>query len=143
MFRWMYSSRKMEEALQQNIHFMWLSAMSTPDHNTINRFRSDRLKDVLQQIFTQVVQLLVAEGLLSIKELYVDGTKIEANANRYTFVWGKSIKTNKEKINQQLDELWRYAQTIACEELNNTEPTDFDTIDAEKVNILWIENPEV
>ena len=47
-----YSSRKIEEALQQNIHFMWLSAMSTPDHNTINRFRSGRLKDVLQQIFT-------------------------------------------------------------------------------------------
>jgi transposase len=128
-----YSSRKIEEALQQNIHFMWLSAMSTPDHNTINRFRSDRLKDVLQQIFTQVVQLLVAEGLLNIKELYVDGTKIEANANRYTFVWGKSIKTNKEKIKQQLNELWQYAQKVAAEEMNDTDPTDFDKIDADKV----------
>src|SRR5688500_7037034 len=105
-----YSSRKIEEAVSQNIHFMWLTAMSTPDHNTINRFRSDRLKDVLRQIFTQVVQLLVAEGLLNIKELYVDGTKIEANANRYTFVWGKAIKTNKERIKQQLNELWQYAQ---------------------------------
>jgi transposase len=93
-----YSSRKIEEALQQNIHFMWLSGMSTPDHNTINRFRSERLKDVLRQIFTQVVQLLAAEGLLSIKELYTDGTKIEANANRYTFVWGNAIKSHKEKI---------------------------------------------
>jgi len=128
-----YSSRKIEEALQQNIHFMWLSAMSTPDHNTINRFRSDRLQDVLQQIFTQVVHLLVAEGLLNIKELYVDGTKIEANANRYTFVWGKSIKTNKEKIKQQLNELWQYAQKVAAEEMNDTDPTDFDKIDADKV----------
>jgi transposase len=128
-----YSSRKIEEALQQNIHFMWLSAMSTPDHNTINRFRSDRLKDVLQHIFTQVVHLLVAEGLLNIKELYVDGTKIEANANRYTFVWGKAIKTNQAKIKQQLNELWQYAQKVAAEEMNDTDPTDFDTIDAEKV----------
>src|SRR5437870_3065297 len=40
-----YSSRKIEEALQQNIHFMWLSGMSEPDHNTINRFRGERLKD--------------------------------------------------------------------------------------------------
>jgi len=128
-----YSSRKIEESLQQNIHFMWLAAMNTPDHNTINRFRSERLKEVLQKIFTQVVQLLVAEGLLNIKELYVDGTKIEANANRYTFVWGKSIKTNKEKMKQQLDELWQYAQTIAAEELNDTDPTGFDNIDAEKV----------
>ena len=93
-----YSSRKIEEAVQTNIHFMWLAALNKPDHNTINRFRSDRLKGVLQQIFAQVVQLLVAEGLLNIKELYVDGTKIEANANRYTFVWGKAIKTSKERI---------------------------------------------
>ena len=128
-----YSSRKIEEAVNQNIHFMWLAGMNTPDHNTINRFRSERLKGVLQQIFAQVVQLLVAEGLLNIKELYVDGTKIEANANRYTFVWGKAIKTNKEKMKQQLDELWQYAQKVATEEMNDTDPTDFDKIDAEKV----------
>ena len=48
-----YSSRKIEEALQQNIHFMWLSGMSTPDHNTINRFRGERLKEPLKKIFTQ------------------------------------------------------------------------------------------
>jgi len=128
-----YSSRKIEEALQQNIHFMWLSGMSTPDHNTINRFRSERLKDVLKQIFTQVVELLAAEGLLSIKELYTDGTKIEANANRYTFVWGNAIKSHKEKIKKQLNELWKYSQKIAAEELDDTDPSGFDKIDAEKV----------
>jgi len=128
-----YSSRKIEEALQQNIHFMWLSAMSTPDHNTINRFRSERLKDVLRQIFTQVVQLLAQEGLLSIKELYTDGTKIEANANRYTFVWGNAIKITKEKIKKQLDELWQYAQKVAAQEMDDTDPSGFDKIDAEKV----------
>ena len=128
-----YSSRKIEEALQQNVHFMWLAAMSTPDHNTINRFRGDRLKGVLQQVFAQVVQLLASEGLLNIKELYVDGTKIEANANRYTFVWGKAIKTSREKIKKQLEDLWQYAQNIAASEIDDTDPSDFDTIDAEKV----------
>ena len=128
-----YSSRKIEEALQQNVCFMWLSAMVTPDHNTINRFRGERLKDVLRHIFTQVVELLAQEGLLSIKELYTDGTKIEANANRYTFVWGKAIKTNKEKIKKQLDELCQYAQKVAAEEMNDTDPSGFDKIDAQKV----------
>ena len=128
-----YSSRKIEEALQQNIHFMWLSGMSTPDHNTINRFRSDRLKESLKKIFTQVVQLLAAEGLLSLKEIYTDGTKIEANANRYTFVWGNAVKTNKEKMKLQLDELWKYAQGIAASELDDTDPDGFDKIDKEKV----------
>jgi transposase len=128
-----YSSRKIEEASQQNVCFMWLSGMTTPDHNTINRFRGERLKDVLRDIFTQVVQLLAQEGLLSIKELYTDGTKIEANANRYTFVWGNAIKTNKEKIKKQLDELWQYAQKVAAEEMDDTDPSGFDKIDAEKV----------
>lgn len=62
-----YSSRKIEAALKENIHYMWLSGMNTPDHNTINRFRSDRLKDVLRQVFTQVVVLLAEQGLLNIK----------------------------------------------------------------------------
>ena len=128
-----YSSRKMEEALQQNVHFMWLAAMNKPDHNTINRFRGERLKGVLQQIFGQVALLLASEGLLNIKELYVDGTKIEANANRYTFVWGKAIKTNTEKIKKQLEELWQYAQKIAASEMDDTDPSGFDTISAEKV----------
>jgi transposase len=128
-----YSSRKIEEALQQNIHFMWLAGMSKPDHNTINRFRSDRLKEPLKKIFTQVVKLLAEEGLLSIKEIYTDGTKIEANANRYTFVWGNAIKTNKEKMKQQLDALWQYAQGIAASELDDTDPGGFDKIDKEKV----------
>jgi transposase len=128
-----YSSRKIEAALKENIHYMWLSGMSTPDHNTINRFRSDRLKEVLRQVFTQVVLLLAQEGLLNIKELYTDGTKIEANANRYTFVWGKAIKTSKERIKKQLDELWQYAQNIAAAELPDTDPSGFDKIDAEKV----------
>ena len=128
-----YSSRKIEEQLQQNIHYMWLSGMSTPDHNTINRFRGERLKAPLKKIFVQVVNLLAAEGLLSLKELYTDGTKIEANANRYTFVWGNAIRTNKEKMKQQLDELWKYAQNIAAWENDDTDPSGFDKIDKEKV----------
>ena len=128
-----YSSRKIEAALKENIHFMWLSGMSKPDHNTINRFRSERLKDVLRQIFTQVVILLAEQGVLTIKELYTDGTKIEANANRYTFVWGNAIKTSKDRIKKQLDELWQYAQNVAAAELPDTDPTDFGKVDPDKV----------
>lgn len=129
-----YSSRKIEEALQRDVHFMWLTGMSKPDHNTINRFRGQRLQKTLQPIFTQVVLLLCDEGLLSLKDLYTDGTKIEANANRYTFVWGKAIKTSKERIRQQLDELWKHAQSVAASELDDTDPSGFDKIDKEKVS---------
>lgn len=128
-----YSSRKIEEAVCQNINFMWLAGLNKPDHNTINRFRGKRLQKTLRPIFSQVVELLCQEGLLSIKELYTDGTKIEANANRYTFVWGNSIKTNREKIKKQLSELWEYAQQVAAAEMDDTDPSGFDKIDSEKV----------
>jgi transposase len=128
-----YSSRKIEQALQESIYFMWLTGMSKPDHNTINRFRGQRLQKTLQPIFTQVVLLLCEEGLLSLKDLYTDGTKIEANANRYTFVWGKAIKTSKERIKQQLDELWKYAQSVAASELDDTDPSSFKKIGKEEV----------
>jgi len=131
-----YSSRKLEEACKSNIHFMWLAAMNAPDHNTINTFRSVKLQKPLKEIFTQVVLLLAEEGLLSIKDIYTDGTKIEANANRYTFVWGNGIKTNKEKMGKQLEAMWNYAQSVAAKDLQDTTPTDFTAIDQEKVKTV-------
>jgi len=128
-----YSSRKIEQALQESIYFMWLTGMSKPDHNTINRFRGQRLQKTLQPIFTQVVLLLCQEGLLSLKDLYTDGTKIEANANRYTFVWAKGIQTNKEKIKEQIHEMWKYAQSVAASELDDTDPSGFKKIEKEQV----------
>lgn len=128
-----YSSRKLAAICRESIHFMWLSSMSYPDHNTINRFRGVRLKSALRSVFEDVVKLLAEEGLLSIEEVNTDGTKIEANANKYTFVWKKSIQTNKEKMKAQLTEIWQYAQQIASDEDKMPEPPDFTTIDSEKV----------
>jgi transposase len=129
-----YSSRKLEEQAAQNVHFMWLLGMKKPDHNTINRFRSEKLSGVLKQIFSQIVQLLAAEGIVSLKEaVFTDGTKIESAANKYTFVWGKTIKNSKEKIKNQLDELWQYAQDIAKEELKDIAPLEYSEINPQKV----------
>jgi Transposase DDE domain/Transposase domain (DUF772) len=127
------SSRKIEEAIKSDVRFIWLCGNCEPDHNTINRFRGDKVSEVLKDIFKQIVLLLAEEGLVSLKDAYIDGTKIEANANRYTFVWGNAIKTSKEKMVKQLDELWEYAQGIAKEELKDAAPLDFKTIDANKV----------
>jgi transposase len=127
-----YSSRKLEAAVRESVYLMWLSGMAYPDHHTINRFRSERLKDVLKEVFSQVVMLLVESEHVDLKEVYTDGTKIEANANRYTFVWGKSIKNNKARIAKQLEELWAYTQQVAKAELEEAVP-DLTVIDSKKV----------
>lgn len=130
----LYSSRKIEQALSENIHFMWLSGCIKPDHNTIANFRSGKLKGKFKKIFNQVVLLLADQGYVNLKDIYVDGTKIEANANRYTFVWGKKIKTSREGIKKQLKELWRYVEQVyADEEQTPNEPDSFDAIDPDQV----------
>ena len=67
-----YSSRKIEQVLYENVHFMWLSGGAKPDHNTINDFRGKRLKGHLKKVFNQVVVLLAEQGVLSLKELTLD-----------------------------------------------------------------------
>lgn len=128
-----YSSRKIEKAMRENINFMWLSGNQMADHNTIARFRSQKLKGIFKYIFKQVVMLLAEEGLISLKEVFTDGTKIESIAGRYTFVWGNAIKTRKEKMAEQLEQMWIYAQSIADEEDRDPTPPEFKSIDKEKI----------
>ena len=124
-----YSSRKIEQACGENVHFMWLAGGAKPDHNTINDFRGKRLKEHLKKIFNQVVVLLAEQGVLNLRELTLDGTKIEANANRYTFVWGKAIRSSRERIARQLGELWDYVEKVyADEEQQPNEPDNFEEI---------------
>lgn len=130
-----YSSRKLSVSCKEHIPFMWLSGMSRPDHNTINRFRSVRLKGSLREVFNQVVLLLNEEGLLSIEEVYTDGTKIEANAGKYTFVWKKAIQTNKLKMKQQLQHIWDYASVIAKQEEDELPPDPPTNTELNKENL--------
>lgn len=97
-----YSCRKIEKALQENIYFMWLSGNSTPDFRTINYFRSKRLKNQIHQLFAEVVKLLQELDFVSLDMQYIDGTKIESASNRYTFVWRKSTEKHKAKLEEKI-----------------------------------------
>lgn len=76
------------------------------DFRTINRFRSERMKTVLETVFTAVFQFLVDEKYVQLEHYFVDGTKIEANANRYTFVWGKAVVKHKAKLQDKVQTLF-------------------------------------
>ncbi|BCG61364.1 IS1182 family transposase [Paenibacillus sp. URB8-2] len=101
-----YSSRQMAKAVRENIPFMWLAGRQRPDFRTLNRFRSQRMKDVLETVFTAVLQFLADEKYISLEHYFVDGTKIEANANRYTFVWGKAVSKHKTKLQENVHALF-------------------------------------
>ncbi len=97
-----YSCRKIEAALSENVHFLWLSGKQFPDFRTINDFRSKRLRNQINVIFSKVVIMLVELGYVSLDVQYIDGTKIEAASNRYTFVWRKSVEKNKLKLESKI-----------------------------------------
>ena len=130
----MYSCRKIEQALLDRVSLMWLSGNQTPDHNTINRFRSSHLKDTIHEIFTQVVVMLVDMGYLSLEVIYADGTKLESRANRYTFVWRKTVEKNKAKLEAKiLKVLEMVEQGIAQDNQPEDEPpTPIDSEDLKR-----------
>ena len=97
-----YSSRKIEKALSENIYFMWLARDSVPNFRTINHFRGKRLKDKIYDLFSEVTKLLYEIGVIDFKVQYVDGTKIESVANKYTFVWRRRVEKNKEGIEKKI-----------------------------------------
>ena len=97
-----YSCRKIEAQMEQNIHYIWLSGDQHPNFRTINRFRSEHLKETIDSLFAQVVAILVDEGYVSLREVYVDGTKIESKSNKYRFVWRKGVEKNKAKLEEKI-----------------------------------------
>ena len=102
-----YSSRRIEELLRRDIYFMWLAGMKRPDFRTINYYRGKRLKEGSDAVFTQVVRLLHEEGFVSLKVQYIDGTKIESVANKYTFVWRGSVEKYDARLKAKTEALLR------------------------------------
>ena len=94
-----YTTRGIEQACRSDINFMWLlEGQKAPNHNTISRFRSERLVGIVEDLFNQLVNELEKSGEVAFENLYIDGTKIEANANKYSFVWKKATTKNAEKL---------------------------------------------
>jgi len=101
-----YSSRDLETACKRDINYKWLlNGEAAPNHNEIARFRSGRLVYVMEDLFSQLTLELEKLGEIKFKHLFIDGTKIEANANRYTFVWKKSTGKYSLRLEKNIEKL--------------------------------------
>ena len=98
-----YSSRKLEEACRYRIDFLWLlEGEPVPDHATFARFRSGRCAEVIEDLFYQYVRLLEEQGETDHETVFIDGTKMESAAGRYTFVWRKPVEKRLTKVKEQV-----------------------------------------
>lgn len=82
----------MEALLKRNINFMLPSDMKRPNFKTINPFYKNRLADVVDNIFIQVVRMIINAEFISAEVQYINGYNIKANANKYTFIWERPLK---------------------------------------------------
>ena len=101
-----YTSRKIEQLCRNHIQFILiLDGHEPPDHTTIARFRSGKATGAaIEGLFQQYTEMLIQEGWIDKDELYIDGTKIESKANRYTFVWRKTVERELGKIREKARE---------------------------------------
>ena len=119
-----YSCRKIEKLLYRDIYYIWLSGYQKPDFATINRFRN-RVKNEIGHIFTLLVLILVEKGFVTLEVEYLDGTKIESKANKYTFVWRKSVERNREKLFEKIRVLLQQIN----EQMAQDKAADVDTLE--------------
>jgi hypothetical protein len=97
-----YSCRDLENACKRDICFMWLlNGKKAPDSATFARFQNERLVEVMEDLFYQLINKLAQMNEVKFANIFVDGTKIEANANRYTYVWKKVIEKLSAKLTQK------------------------------------------
>ena len=98
-----YSSRSKELNCKRDINFMFLLEGSpAPDHATFARFRSIHFAPCSKRILAEMSNALFDMGEISGETIFIDGTKIEASANKYTFVWKKAVTKNQAKLLQKL-----------------------------------------
>ena len=100
---WIYSSRKLEEACLYRIDFRWLLEENPiPDHTTLARFRTGRCCEAVEDLFYQYVNLLEKQEEVDHETVFVDGTKLESCAGRYTFCWRRSVEKHLAKVREKV-----------------------------------------
>ena len=98
-----YSSRKLEEACRYRVDFMWLlEEESVPDHTTLAHFRTGRCAEAVEDLFYQYVARLEQQGETDHGTVFVDETKLESRAGRYTFCWRKSVEKHLKTVRQKV-----------------------------------------
>ena len=121
----LYSSRDIESACRRDINFMYLlEGMPAPDHATIARFISLHFSECSKKILAEMSEALHAMGEMSGKSIFIDGTKIESCANKYTFVWKKAVTKNQTKLIEKIEHF-----TAGCEDLYGIHIVYNDKID--------------
>ena len=130
-----FSGRKIEAMLHDSIRMMWLSQGHTPSYRTINRFRVNPIvRELIRQCYIAFRVHLVKENIIKNEAIFIDGTKIEANANKFTFVWKKSTEKHHRKLIEDSGRL--YDQLYEEKILPEMERENLEELTVEELDVI-------
>ena len=123
-----FSSREIEKSCKYDLRIKYLlDTEQPPDHRAINRFRK-KIQDLTPQLLNQMVQILIEEKQIDLSSIYIDGTKIEAYANRYSFVWRGSIEKWQEKLIEKIKEELGLSKSLIPDQVLQAVTTIFNQL---------------
>ena len=104
------SLRELEDRCKSNLRYKYLMKYEVPSYRTFGYFIEDYLEDGIEEIFQAVNKRLFEKEGVDLEHVYIDGSKFEANANKYTFVWRKGTEKSRYKLYEKI--------TVLLEEMN-------------------------
>ena len=123
-----FSSREIEKSCKYDLRIKYLlNTELPPDHSTINRFRK-KIQDLTPELLNQMVQILIEEKQIDLSSIYIDGTKIEAYANRYSFLWRGSIEKWQEKLIEKIKEELGLSKSLIPDQVLQAVTTIFNQL---------------
>lgn len=101
------STRHIEKSCKTDIRYMWLlQDREAPSHMTVDNFMNGNLKENIEGIFEKINGYIFEKERADLNHVYIDGTKIRANANMYSWVWKKSCLKSRNKVFAKVTELF-------------------------------------
>lgn len=138
-----YSCRGIEKLIHENIPAMWLASMQTPDFRTINEFRGVRMESLMDRLFERMIHQLLEDRHITMETYFLDGTKIEADANKYSFVWKKATTRFEAQLQDKIHETLTHIHALTERESGTESPLNDVTEPVEDVLEKVAEDLEV
>ena len=117
-----YTGRKIESALKESIHFMWLAGGNRPDFRTINNFRSGKAKLTIEALFSEMLKLLMEDNYIKMENYFCDGSTFRADGNQHKMSWKKNAEKYKNSAEQKCKDLFKQIDL-----LNEAEDNSYGT----------------
>jgi DNA-binding NarL/FixJ family response regulator/transposase len=100
------SLRELEDQCKVNLRFMYLMDHQTPSYRTFGYFINEVLADSIEEIFQDINKKIFETEHVDLQHLYIDGSKFEANANKYSWVWKKSTEKSRYRLFDKITTLF-------------------------------------